>query len=305
MTVSKGPHLLMTGALGGLAKSIAQRLSKRYQVVGIDPRKQPGNLKFPGTLFRYRYNDYALIDLFKSYDFEVVLHMGRIRSTVSKTANYRFLENVYGTRNLLNLCSQNSVKTFIVISTYHVYGAHQYNHFYLKEDEPLRATHSYPELADAIELDHSATSFMLQHPQINTMLLRPCWIVGKNTNNLMSRLLRSKFAPTVLGYDPPMQFIHEEDMASAIFACMENSRRGVYNVAGEGVIPYSSALDLAGCQKVMVPRFLFKSLSLQIPEHLTDYFRFPTIIDDKAFRTSFAIGPQKPMVEVLGSVQRR
>src|SRR5690606_36101402 len=120
----------------------------------------------------------------------------------------RFKTNVLGTRNLLELSLRYGVRNLIVFSTYHVYGAHIHNHVHIREHEPLRASQTFPELVDAIELDHAATTFMWQHREMRLVILRPVNVVGTRINNTITQLLRAEVCPKLLGFDPLMQFIH-------------------------------------------------------------------------------------------------
>lgn len=302
---------LVTGVSGALAMLVTEALRQDgSEVVGADVRPLPSGRAFPGEFYLLRhYGQRRMAEVFRRHRPQTLIHLGRIRGTALPSLAKRYNMNVLGTRHLLELAVQYGVKRVLVLSTYHVYGAHQHNHVLIREDEPLRATQIFPELADAVELDHAATSFLWRYRRINTVVMRPCNIVGPSLNNLISRLLRMKSAPMLLGYDPVMQFIHEQDMAAAIVTAVRGEKWGVYNVAGEGGVAYSWALRLAGATPVPVPHFLAYPLvgalarwRLVFPKHLMDYFRYPTVIDDALFRRDFGWAPRLSMVESLRSV---
>lgn len=304
---------LITGVSGALSMLVTEALQQDgVQVVGADVRPLPAGRAFPGEFQLVRhYGQRRMADVFRRHRPQTLIHLGRIRTAAVPSLAKRYNLNVLGTRSLLELAVQYGVKKVLVLSTYHVYGAHQHNHIMIREDEPLRATQIFPELADAVELDHAATSFLWRYRRINTVVLRPCNIVGPSLNNLISRLLRMRSAPRLLGYDPMMQFIHETDMAGAIVQAARGDRWGVYNVAGEGGVSYSHALRLAGAVPVPVPHVLAYPLvgalarwRLVFPKHLMDYFRYPTIIDDAAFRSELGWTPRLNSVETLQSVSR-
>lgn len=115
---------------------------------------------------------------------------------------------------------------------------------------------------------------------------------------MVSRLLRLNNVPTLLGYDPMMQFIHERDCARAIQMAVESDKWGVYNLAGEGAVPYGEAIRLAGGRPVPIPHLLaypligsLSRMRLVFPKHLMDYFRYPTVISDELFRETFGYAP--------------
>lgn len=302
--------ILVTGAAGPLARLVAERLAKHADLVGIDVRPLPAGGAFPGPFYQAFYTQRKVEDVFRRHRPDALVHLGRIRTAEVESFSQRFTQNVLGTRQLLEHALKHGAKRVVVLSTYHVYGAHQHNHVHIGEDEPLRASQIFPELADAVELDHAATGFLWRHRKLETVVLRPCNIVGPSLNNMISRLLRSRVAPVLLGYDPTMQFVHELDCARAIELAVLNKGWGVFNVAGEGVVPWSHAIRLAGAEPLPVPHLLAYPLvgmlarwRLLFPKHLIDYFRYPVVIDDEAFRAQYGYGPSLSMVETLRSLR--
>jgi UDP-glucose 4-epimerase len=50
--------------------------------------------------------------------------------------------------------------------------------------------------------------------------------------NAPSNYLRLKRVPTVLGFDPMMQVVHQDDVLQAVELALAPGVRGVYNIAG-------------------------------------------------------------------------
>lgn len=310
----KKMKILITGASGGLACVVADLLVRehhhQYDVVGVDPRGVPEGRDFPGEVHHVDYRHRKMADIFRNGHFDALIHLGRVPVIAQMRHSARYNVNVLGTRSLLELALRFGVKKVIAVSTFHVYGAHQHNHLHITEEDPLRASQIFWELSDAVELDNISMMFLLRHSAVQTMVLRPVNIVGAQINNQISRLLRSEFCPVLMGYDPMLQFIHESDFARAIALCLESDKAGVYNVAGEGVVPYSHAVRLAGSVPVPVPHFLaypafgiLARLGSRFPKHLIDYFRFPTIISDEAFRKDLEYKPIISTVDALASIK--
>jgi UDP-glucose 4-epimerase len=307
--VPKGSTILVTGAAGGLASVVTGMLAEEYRLVGVDPRPMPYGRNFPGAFYTVDYTHRRMAEVFRRNSFSAMLHVGRIAATARLSQYVRYNVNVLGTRNLLQLAKRYGVKTAVVCSTFHVYGAHQHNHLHLNEDDPLRASQIFPELTDAIELDNYARTFSLQFPETRTVILRPANIVGARISNEISRLLRNDYVPKLLGYDPMMQFIHERDVARALLAALGGERSGVYNVAGEGVVPWSKAIRIASGTPIPIPHLLAYPLMgavagvSRIPKHLIDYFRYPVVIRDDAFKRDFGFEPEVTTVEALKSLR--
>lgn len=304
-----GTTTLITGIAGGLAQRVAERLvSGGEEVVGVDYRRVP-DLTGPlagMTVYRASYNKTAIEDVFRHHPIGRVLHLGRV-GNLSESIEKRFELNVIGAQKLMNLCLQHGVSSLVVLSTFHVYGAHPRNHIPISEDDPLRAGPEFPEIADAIQLDNMATTWMYQHSAVRTVVLRPTNVIGPSIQNTMSKFLRMRRIPTLAGYDPMTQFVHEDDLARAVVAAARGSRNGVYNVAGPAVIPWRTALELAGARAVPVPSLLVKGYVrtfLPFPAYLVNFFKYPCVITDARFRRDFRWQPEVDMRETIASTVR-
>ena len=290
----------MTGASGAIARLVAGALSPKYELTGVDPRPAPSETHFPGEFIVADYHSRKLDEIFRSRRFDAVMHLGRIRESQKYSPQYRFQMNVVGTQKLLDLCKIGGVKNLIILSTYHVYGAHKLNPLSLTESAPLRASQSFPELADAVELDHAAVNFMWREREIRTTILRPTNVIGKHVRNTICSLLRSGICPRVFGFDPLMQFIDEKDLARAFILAFENQIPGVFNVGGEGVIALSHAIRRAQAVSVPIPplvsasfvRVLSEMSRIPFPPYLVEYFKYPTVVNDDAFRKAFGYVPK-------------
>jgi UDP-glucose 4-epimerase len=299
-------RILITGAAGGLAEVVAATLKDKYELYGVDPRPMPEGRSFPGKFFQIDYRQRRMADLFRLHEFDSLVHLGRVPSQARVRKTQRFNLNVLGTRSLLELSLKYKVKSVIVLSTFHVYGAHQHNHLYITEDDPLLASQTFPEVIDAVELDNVSVAFSLRNPKVRTVILRPTNIIGLQIKNQISTYLRSKVCPLLLGYDPMWQFVHERDMANAVLLALEGKKSGIYNVAGEGVIALSHAVRLTGATAIPVPSFLsgtvlnaFKLAGQNFPRHLVDFFKYPVVISDKNFRKDFAYEPSTNTADAL------
>lgn len=301
------PKILITGASSAIARLVAGALSPKYELVGVDPRPAPSDSHFPGEFVVADYHGRKLDEVFQKHQFEAVMHLGRIRESQKYSSQYRFQMNVIGTQKLLELCKQTNVKNLIVLSTYHVYGAHRLNALQLTEESPLRASQSFPELVDAVELDHAATTFMWRNREVRTTVLRPANVIGKHIRNTICSLLRSGVCPKIFGFDPLMQFIDEKDLARALILALEQPVAGVFNVTGEGLIAYSHAIKHADAVVIPLPPFITAGIvrviaelsKMNLPPYLMEFFKYPTIINDDVFRSKFGYQPKVKTVQSL------
>jgi UDP-glucose 4-epimerase len=211
----------------------------------------------------------------------------------------------------MELCRKHDVQRLIVLSTFHIYGAHPHNHIPIFEDEPLRAAQTFPQLGDAVQLDSLASNWVYRHRKLRTAVLRPTNIVGPNIRNAISTYLRRPTLVCMLGYSPMWQFIHERDMVGAILTAFEHDTVGVYNVAGRGAIPLVDALKLTGAPVVPIPPpvaelalRLGRTVFPTVPPYLLDFFKYPCVISDEKFRADHDFEPQVTVEEAIRSTVR-
>ena len=289
--IRKSPHILIIGISGGLAQCLARNLLRNnqdLQITGIDAREFPKGLASRRLKFqRIRYNRSQFEKVFRNNQFDYVFHLSRLSHGLPK-ANImeRSDVNVVGTNTILELCYKHKVKKVIVLSTFHVYGANPDNPFFIPESYPLRASFRYHELHDVVEMDQSTTSFMWRHrSDLDTIILRPCNIIGPHIRNAMSRFLARSVGFVPIDYKPMLQFIHEADLAKILSATLMDVPSGIYNVGPRDTISLQRISRIVGKLRIPAPIGLMSSLSewtganLGIPSYLFDYLKHSCVID--------------------------
>lgn len=294
--------ILVTGIAGGLARRTAELLQGQgHAVTGVDYRE---SLPLSGVpIHRASYDKTAIEGVFRHHSFDAVLHLGRV-GNLTETMERRFDLNVLGSQKIMNLCLSYGVKSLVVLSTFHIYGAHPRNPTPISEEDPRCAGHEFPQIADAIQLDNMASTWVYQHAEVRTVVLRPTNVVGPTIHNSMSRFLRQPWIPYLAGYNPMMQLVHEDDLARAIVAASAGQARGVYNVAGGAAVPWRTALALAGARTFPLPSSFVKGYLRAFsafPEYLVNFFKYPCVVSDAVFRRAFDWAPEIGVRETLAS----
>jgi UDP-glucose 4-epimerase len=290
---------LVTGISGGLAQLVAGKLAQRdYEIIGVDYRKVPIVPDCLTECYQANYNKTKIEDVFRRHRPTHVFHLGRV-GNLKERMGKRFDLNVMGSRKVMNLTVKYQTSRLVVLSTFHIYGAHPHNHIPIYESEPLRAGTAFPQIADAIQLDNQAVTWIYRHPEVGTTLIRPCNVIGPNIRNAMSNVLRARLVPVMLGFSPMIQFIHERDLARAIVAAAEGEASGVYNVAGRGSVPWRDAVDMAGATQVPIPSSLAATylraaglVTHTFPPYLVNFFKYPCVISSDAINESFGFTPR-------------
>ncbi|WP_404362277.1 SDR family oxidoreductase [Marinobacter sp.] len=305
MNQSKRPQILVTGAAGALAQKVIALLRNDCNLVAVDFREQV-YLGDDIPSYCIDFNKRGFEDLYRRYEFDGVIHLGRIISS-QETRMRRYNANVLGTQRMLDLCHKYNIHQVVILSTYHVYGAVPYNPALIDEDAPLKAAGLSMDLIDSVELENLANISLWRFPELNITILRPCNIVGPGVRNSISTLLASQRAPVLAGFSPMMQFIHIDDMAEAIVLAWKKGQKGIYNVAPEDWVAYQHALKLCGCTRIpipsippVLPKLILKTLNLRsFPPYLMSFFKYPVVIDGRLFAKEFDFRPKRSLKEIF------
>lgn len=301
-------RVAVTGVAGNLGRVLAKLLHTETHVVGIDRRP-----------FRDRPKDvdHHEVDLRKARVEEAfrhgrpdaLIHMGIMHDPrESFTEAHSF--NVLGTHRILDLCVRHGVKKVVVLSSANVYGPSPENSNFLPEETPLMGADRFSDVRDLVELDMYAQSFMWRHPEMETVIIRPVNIVGPTVRNAPSNYLRLETPVTVMGFDPMVQLIHEEDVARAMVLALRPGVRGVFNVTGPGEVPLSAALRELGRKPIPVPHFLVRPLVRRLfearltsfPPDEIDHIQYLCVVDGSRAARDLGWAPRYSMRETIRSV---
>src|ERR671930_1084288 len=223
-----GEKLLITGIAGGLGRLIAKRLGDYFRVAGVDRipwEGFPSNMSMHVVDLRKR----KFEDVFRTERPDALVHLAFVRHFRAEP-QVRHEVNVLGTKRVLEYAIAYGVKRIVVLSSSYVYGALPDNPFYMNEDYPLNVSRTYPEVRDLAEVDTLATAFLWRHPEVTTAILRPVNTLGYYTHSAIKRYLTQRYVTTIMGFNPMMQFIHEEDVAEAVALALPSGPQRVFNV---------------------------------------------------------------------------
>src|SRR5262249_40639615 len=139
------------------------------------------------------------------------------------------LESV-GTRHALVAARHAHVQKVVMWSQTCLYGAHPTNPNFLTERHPLRAPTSEPYFADKLEAEAEVARFANRSPGTVVTVLRTATILGPTVHNYVTRYLARRVVPTMMGFDPLVQFIHEVDAIAAFKLAIDRDHPGIFNI---------------------------------------------------------------------------
>jgi UDP-glucose 4-epimerase len=292
--------VLITGICGRLGRRLARVLHRERRVVGVDRRPFVG---CPKDIVHHQIDirRKKAQDVIRSERPIAVVHLGVMHDPRASNEEHATW-NVGGFSRLLEFVAQYEVPKLIVLSSANVYGPRPDNPQFLHEDAPLLGASSFGNMRDLIEVDMMAQSFFWKSPHIETVILRPVHILGA-VHNAPSNYLRQNVVPTLMGYDPMVQVIHQDDVIAAIARALETSVRGVFNLAGPPPSPVSRVIELAGRARLPLPHFVFRAAlermfafrASSFPAPELDFIRYVCMVDDRRARSELGYAPARDL----------
>ncbi|MGI8575367.1 MAG: NAD-dependent epimerase/dehydratase family protein [Egibacteraceae bacterium] len=260
-----GARIVVTGAAGALTTLVAGELARRpeiEQVIAVDriePRSLPAGVSFE----RADLTTVAMRPVLESAQADTLVHLALTAAPAASGGRARMKErNVIGTMQLLAAAEHSPTITKVVMrSTTAVYGSSSADPALFDEDvipdAPPRSGYS----KDAVEIEGYVRAFSRRRPDVTVTLLRCANMVGSKLDTIFQRHLALPVVPTVLGYDPRVQLLHQDDAVAVIAQAVTGTHPGVYNVAGTGIVYLSQAARLAGRAPLAVPGPLVEPLA--------------------------------------------
>jgi UDP-glucose 4-epimerase len=296
--------VLITGIAGRLGRSLATRLHREMPVVGVDRRP------FPNRPKDVRHHEVDVRrkkagEVFERERLRAVIHMAIVHDPHLDAEEHHQV-NVMGTRHVFDLCRRHGIRKLVVLSSANVYGPRADNTQFITEDTPLMAAERFGDVRDLVQVDLFANTWLWRHPDTETVVLRPVHIVG-NVRNAPSNFLRLPTVPSVMGYDPMIQLIHEDDVVDAMVRSLAPGLRGVFNVVGPEAVPLSCVLRELGRKVVPLPAPLFvgavtlafRLRLVSFPPGEIDHMRFVCMVDGSRFAAETGFAPRRTMRDII------
>jgi len=182
-----------------------------------------------------------------------------------------------------------------VKSTTAIYGSSPRDPALFTESEEPRALPKSGYAKDAVEVEGFVRGFARRRPDVTVTMLRTASAVGPTVRTPLTEYLRLPVIVTVLGFDPRLQLLHEDDLLAAIRRAALSGVHGTFNIAGDGIVMLSQAARRLGRPTVPVPAPALGAVTSALRRVGGD---FPT--DQAAFLTYGRGVDTTRMREVLG-----
>lgn len=301
--------MVVTGLSGRLGRRLARVLHRERTVIGLDPRPcsdLPADVEHLALELRKS----AVRGVFTRHNVSAIVHLGMTHNPRTLRAEAPS-QNLLAFRKVIELAETFKIPKVVLLSSANIYGARAENAQFLTENAPLLAGERSHEMQTLVELDMYAQSVFWKLPDVEIVIVRPANILG-TVRNAPSNYLRLKVVPTLLGFDPMIQTVHQDDVVQAISRALRPGVRGVFNIAGPPPVALSKALTILDRKSMSVPYSLAKSgLSglfaikmSKFPAAEVDFIRYVCMVDDNHARNKLGYVPRFGLEETLRAVDQ-
>jgi UDP-glucose 4-epimerase len=286
-----GRRILITG----LASFWGGRMAQAFEsdptvdvIIGLDTTEPVVALE--RTEFVRADDTYSILArLVRAARVDTVVHAGMVVDSTIMGDRRIHEQNVIGTLNLLAACSRGGspVRTLVVKSSTLVYGAGPQDPYWFSE-QTRRASRARTRIERSLlEVEDYLAAFAEDNPEVSVATLRFANVLGADLDTPIIRALSQRAVPRLAGFDPQLQFVSQTDVVRALHFAVDRDLRGVFNVAGEGRLPWSEITKVTG--KVSLPLLpygagLLGRLGLDLPPELLDLLRYGRGVDNRALR---------------------
>lgn len=296
--------IALSGARTFLGKNLLKLLEegeqvRRVVVIDAEPPEQAGVKTRSYPVDRTQPNASARIaEILASEGVDALVHLGFMENPVRSAAWAHEYESV-GTLNLLNACREQRIKKLILGSSTSLYGPHYDNPHFLRESAPLRGLFGAPFLADKIDAERQVEAFAREQTGSCVTVLRFAPLLGPTVESYMTRWLSRRLVPTLMGYDPLLQVVHEVDAIFALKHALDSDAPGAFNIVGDGVLPISTVIKLVGRISLPLPYFLARRLTAllwlagasEVPSQMLRFLRYLCVADGEKARRELGFLP--------------
>jgi nucleoside-diphosphate-sugar epimerase len=246
-----GMRVFLTGAGGYLGGVLARFLAADPEVeciTGLIRRRPPTPLPPQIRLVTMDMRSPDLAAAMAGHD--VVIHTAfTVLWYASMPAAERDDVNLNGVRAVAGAACANGVRLFLQASSVAAYDVDRIaGQTGVTEDSPVGTGRSFFYYANGKALAERSLAGILGPTGIRLTLLRPGNIIGPCNRSTVPGFRAA--AGNIVGRDPRIQFVHEDDVAAAFMLALHRDMPGAYNVVPDDFIRYRQMWEILGVKRV-------------------------------------------------------
>jgi nucleoside-diphosphate-sugar epimerase len=215
---------------------------------------------------------------------DVVVHLGAADHDLRARRRESVTE---GAAAMLHDATVGGASHVVLVSSALVYGAYANNPVPLTEDAVLRPDVDFVYARQLATVEAMADRWRLEVPGRTVTILRPALAMAADGTSSLARALAAGLGQRFGEEDPPAQFLHLDDLASAVALAVDQRLDGVFNVAPDGWVDGERVRALTGSRpRFRLPDRVEEVLSAirwrfqrgPIPPGLRSYTRAPWLV---------------------------
>lgn len=291
-----GRRVLITGLSTYWGGRVAQALEADPDVeviIGLDTREP--RVKLERTEYVRSDENYSILSrIVKATGVDTIAHTFLVVDSTSMSSRATHEINVIGTMNLFAAASAvgSTVRKVVVKGSALVYGSSPKDPYWFRETDRRVAPARTRIERSLLEVESYVRDFARDNPHVCLSLLRFSNVIGPDISTPFIEALQLPLVPKVAGYDPRFQLVHEDDVVRALLFALDREVPGIYNVAGDGMLPWSEIMAIAGKHGIPMPPFgiamatdPLKRLGLvDLAPELIELLKYGRGIDNRAFK---------------------
>jgi UDP-glucose 4-epimerase len=289
-------RVLVTGLGTFWGSRLAQELEARRDVevvVGVDTTEPV--LPLERTEFVRADSSYSILQrIVHATEVDTILHTHLVVDSTKLTGRAMHEINVIGTMNLLAAAGTagSPVRKLVVKSSTLVYGSSYQDPYFFREDTQRTSGPQTRIERSLMECESFVRDFTEDNPHVLVTVLRFSNVLGDHMQTPFANALRMPVAPEVFGFDPRLQFTHEDDVVNALMYSTTHDVPGIYNVAGDGMVTWSELCRIVGRPRVPLPPVLTNVAAeplrlvraLDLPPEMLALLRYGRGVDNSRFK---------------------
>ena len=292
-------RILITGLSTYWGGRLAQALERDPAVeaiIGVDRR--PPKVELQRTEYVHVADSHTLIRrIVHAAEIDTVVDTRLVLDPIVTSARRAHENNVLGTMNVLAACGGDDtpVRKLVFRSGGDYYGAEQDDPAFFTEAMSRPHPPGTPLERDIVEAEKAVAEFAAKQPDVETIVLRFASALGPDVRSSLAALLDLPVVPGILGFEPRLQVIHQDDVVGVLrHAVCGDVPGGIYNAAGDGVLVLSEIAGLLGKRLApILPPWgtglaasVLSRTGLKLPSVLLGLLRFGRGLDNRRLKAT-------------------
>lgn len=288
------PTVVITGISGALGRRLVAAIAQSgdWKVVGLDTAWFPAGVAKPRhfTVHRVDLRSADCAKLFAAA--HAVVHLAADDPTRAGDASLTRST----TERVLQAAAAARVGQLVVMSSATVYGAYADNPVPLTEDAPLKPNPGFQYAAAKAEVELLVERWRQSHPEMKIAVLRPAVTLGHpESRSWLADAVRPGVADRLGHALPAVQYVHVEDVATAVLHAAAMGLDGAFNVAADDWLQSEDAHALMGLgARLPLPEWLASAVQkladlrpgVRRPTGALPYSKFPWVVATDRLRST-------------------